>query len=114
MQSKLFRNTTTVYYTTGDGEVHEQAGEAQLPNSSKPPQLPTEEERLLHELTHQPYRSWCEVCQRSKADQPTTNDKLQTDSEAAILQLGEHVACELGLRFRASSPHSHQSNGAVE
>ena len=36
------------------------------------------------------------------------------DSEAAILQLGEHVAHELGLRFRASPPHSHQSNGAVE
>ena len=47
----------TVYYTTGDGEVHEQAGEAHLPKSSKPPQLPTEEERLLRELTHQPYCS---------------------------------------------------------
>ena len=30
------------------------------------------------------------------------------------LQLGEHVARDLGLRFRASPPHSHQSNGAVE
>ena len=28
LQSKLFRTTTTVYYTTGDREVHEQAGEA--------------------------------------------------------------------------------------
>ena len=42
------------------------------------------------------------------------NSMLQTDSESAILQLGEHVACELGLRFRASPPRSHQSNGAVE
>ena len=42
------------------------------------------------------------------------NSILQTDSEAAILQLGEHVASELGPRFRASPPHSHQSNGAVE
>ena len=42
------------------------------------------------------------------------NSILQTDSEAAILQLGEHVARELGLRFRASPPHSHQSNGAME
>ena len=188
LQNKLFRTTTTVYYTTGDGEVHEQVGEAQLPRSSKPPQLPTEEERLLHELTHQPYRSWCEVCQRSKGrpayhkrhskdkesviqmdygflqdphlppgspqQRPLTiltmletttglsnailttkkgdtqhqrqqikkwittngfaNSILQTDSEAAILQLGEHVSRELGLRFRASPPHSHQSNGAVE
>ena len=59
---------TTVHYTTGDGEVHEQAGEAQLPRSSKPPQLPTEEERLLHELTHSV----------QKADQPTTNDNPKT------------------------------------
>ena len=188
LQSKLFLATTTVYYTTGDGEVHEQAGEAQLPRSSKPPQLPTEEERLLHELTHQPYRSWCEVCQRSKGRpayhkrQPkdkesviqmdygflqdphlppgspqqrplavltmletttglsnailttkkgdTTHQRqhikkwittngfansiLQTDSEATILQPGEHVARELGPRFRASPPNSHQSNGAME
>ena len=42
------------------------------------------------------------------------NSILQTDSQATILQLGEHVARELGLRFRASPPHSHQSNGAVE
>ena len=42
------------------------------------------------------------------------NSILQTDSEAAILQIGEHVSRELGLRFRASPPHSHQSNGAVE
>ena len=42
------------------------------------------------------------------------NSIQQTDAEAAILHLGEHVACELGLRFRASPPHSHQSNGAVE
>ena len=79
LQRKLFRDTTMVYYTTGDGEVDEQTGEAQLPKSNKPPQLPTEEERLLHELTHhQPYRSWCEICQQSKEDRPTTNDYRET------------------------------------
>ena len=46
LQNQLFHTTTTVYYTTGDGGVHEQVGEAQLPRSSKPPQLPSEEERL--------------------------------------------------------------------
>ena len=66
LQSELFRDTTMAYNTTGDGELHEQTGEAQLPRSKKPPQLPTEEERLLHELTHQPYRSWSEVCQHAK------------------------------------------------
>ena len=75
LQSKLFRATTTVYYTTGDGEVHEP--------SSKPPQLPTEEERLLHELTHQPYRSWCEVCQRAKG-RPAYHKRQPKDKESVI------------------------------
>ena len=80
LQNQLFHTTTTVYYTTGDGEVHEQVREAQLPRSSKPPQLPTEEERLLHELTHQPYRSWCEVCQRSKG-RPAYHKRQPKDRE---------------------------------
>ena len=71
-----------VYYTTGDGEVHEQTGEAQRPKSNKPPQLPTEE-RLLHELTHQPYRSWCEVCQRAKGG-PAYHERLPRDKESVI------------------------------
>ena len=82
LQSKLFRTTSTVYCTTGDGEVHEQAGEAQLPRSSKPPQLPTEE-RLLQELTHQPYRSWCEVCQGSKG-RPSYHKRQPKDKESVI------------------------------
>ena len=35
LQSTLFRDTTMVYYTTGDGEAREQTGEAQLPKSNK-------------------------------------------------------------------------------
>ena len=83
LQSNLFRTTTTVYYTTGDGEVHEQAGEAQLPRSSKPPQLPTEEERRLHELTHQPYRNWREVCQLAKG-RPAYHKRQPRDKESVI------------------------------
>ena len=83
LQSKLFRDTTIVDYTTGDGEVHEQTGEAQLPKSNKPPQLPTEEERSPHELTHQPYRAWCEICQRSKG-RPAYHKRLPRDKESVI------------------------------
>ena len=61
--------------------MHEQAGEAQLPRSSKPPQLPTEEERLLHELTHQPYRSWREVCQRRQTSLPQTTTQRQRECD---------------------------------
>ena len=42
------------------------------------------------------------------------NSIQQTDSESEILQLGDHVARDLGLRFRSGPPHSHQSNGAIE
>ena len=31
------------------------------------PRVPTKEERSLHELTHMPYRSWCDVCVSCKA-----------------------------------------------
>ncbi len=30
------------------------------------PQLPTEAERLEHEMTHVPYRSWCRHCARGR------------------------------------------------
>ena len=41
--------------------------EAVKPKAATQPRLPTSEERRLHELTHVPFRSWCEHCQRGKA-----------------------------------------------
>ena len=32
----------------------------------KSPEEPTEAERLKHEATHAPYRSWCQVCVRGR------------------------------------------------
>ena len=40
---------------------------ALVPKSTLAPLQPTPNERMLHNLTHLPYRSWCEVCLRSKA-----------------------------------------------
>ena len=40
---------------------------ALVPKSTRSPLQPTPNERTLHNLTHLPYRSWCEVCLRSKA-----------------------------------------------
>ena len=79
-----------VCYTTGDGEVHGHTGEAQLPKSNKPSQLPTEEERLLHELTHQPYRSWCEACQRSKGRR--AHHKRLAKNKESVIQILEVLA----------------------
>ena len=55
-------------------------------------------------------------------DNRSRNGLQQTDSPTAYYKptqkqqyyKGEHVARELGLRFRVGPPHSHQSNGAME
>ena len=57
---------TTAYkdeYITDDVEEPQEARKAKgLPA----PQQPTAQERLEHELTHLPYRSWCPVCVQAK------------------------------------------------
>ena len=46
----------------------EEDEEAVKARSAPQPRLPTAEERRLHDLTHIPFRSWCEHCQRGKAN----------------------------------------------
>ena len=41
--------------------------EARVARGKKPPKDPTRKEREEHELTHMPFRSWCEDCVKSKA-----------------------------------------------
>eukprot|EP00971_Amphidinium_carterae_P348665 6490618-Amphidinium_carterae.2 len=43
------------------------ASEAAPPINVAAPQEPSAAERELHNLTHIPFRSWCEICVRSKA-----------------------------------------------
>ena len=60
-------------FITGDIDEQQEAKKAKgLPT---PPQ-PTEQERMEHELTHLPYRSWCPVCARSKAEQTTIQSNI--------------------------------------
>ena len=40
--------------------------EAVKPKAAAQPRLPTSEEKRKHELTHVPFRNWCEHCQRGK------------------------------------------------
>ena len=66
LQNNLFYQDNMLHYFTEDGgEEHAQNRETQQPRSTKIPQLPTEEERLQHEMTHQPLQAWCEICQCS-------------------------------------------------
>ena len=41
--------------------------EARVAKSKKSPKDPTKKEREEHELTHMPFRSWCEDCVKSRA-----------------------------------------------
>ena len=52
-------------------QVEPEAAEyvAQRPKALKQPSEPTLTERLEHELTHLPFRPWCDVCVRSKSRQ---------------------------------------------
>ena len=52
-----------------DGQVHVDDGEeeARAPRAVRDPGQPTQEEREEHDLTHIPYRPWCEHCVRGKA-----------------------------------------------
>ena len=50
----------------------------------KVPGEPSEHERRLHELTHLPYRDWCEHCVRSKGRQSHAVKKKKNDRQPVI------------------------------
>ena len=49
-------------------EVEEEGGEVQPQRMVRAPGDPTEAEREEHEITHVPYRSWCEHCVKSRGE----------------------------------------------
>ena len=49
---------------TGDDD---EVKEARVAKGKKSPKDPTRKEREEHELTHMPFRSWCEDCVKSRA-----------------------------------------------
>ncbi|CAE7352113.1 GIP, partial [Symbiodinium sp. CCMP2456] len=53
----------------GENEQETEDKNAVKPKGVKIPNEPSENERRLHELTHLPYRDWCEHCVRSKGRQ---------------------------------------------
>ena len=50
-----------------DGVPDESGGEADQPRAAASPRTPSAADRAAHELTHFPYRSWCEDCVRGRA-----------------------------------------------
>ena len=59
--------------------------QAQVPHCLKVPSTPSAAERELHELTHLPLRSWCEICQRAKGLQGQHKHRSQKKSN--VIQL---------------------------
>ena len=59
--------------------------QAQVPQCLKVASTPSSAERELHELTHLPFRSWCEVCQRAKELQG--QHKHQSQKKSSVIQL---------------------------
>ena len=47
-----------------DGHGGEDSGEVEASRQVRQPRTPSAQERQAHELTHCPYRSWCEHCVR--------------------------------------------------
>ena len=59
--------------------------QAQVPQCLKVPSTPSAAERELHELTHFPFRSRCEICQRVKGLHG--HHKHQSQKKSSVVQL---------------------------
>ena len=49
-----------------DGHGGEDSGEVAASRTARQPRMPSDRDRREHELTHCPFRSWCEHCVRSQ------------------------------------------------
>ena len=65
-----------------DTDIEDESQQAQRAKGMKAPQQPTRQERLEHELTHSPYRSWCPICVKSKGR--ADNHPKQASKQPAI------------------------------
>ena len=66
----------------GDQQGEVEAGEP--PRCLPCPGNPTSAERLLHEITHWPYRPWCESCVRGRAVGPNSKKVPEKFREAVV------------------------------
>ena len=82
-------------YITDDVEEQQEARKAKgLP---APPQ-PTAQERLEHELTHLPYRSWCPVCVQAKG---RSDNHLKQHNKTPVIQC--NITCYKAIGEQATS-----------
>ena len=68
----------------GGRDQAEESAEGDNPRCLPCPGNPTKEERLAHELTHWPYRPWCEWCVRGRAVGPNARS-VPADRKIALI-----------------------------
>ena len=62
--------------------------DARKPNVASCPREPIRQERMEHEITHLPYRSWCPHCVRGKAKEEAHNRRnSEEDREGRVLSI---------------------------
>ena len=61
-------------------------GEAEKPQTLRSPVLPPQHEIDAHSLTHQPFRSWCRVCQQAKG-RGGHHQRQHQEESISIIQL---------------------------
>ena len=62
-----------------NSEVSDEMDESRIPKVRRGPMEPTREERLLHDATHLPFRSWCRLCVIANAE---SNPQLKRKEES--------------------------------
>ena len=72
----------------------------------KDPGLPTEEEKERHDMTHNPYRSWCPVCveARGKEDPHRRNKNKRVGSDGVP---------EIGLDYKSFGQEENEDDKAT-
>ena len=73
----------------GDNDTEE----AKRPKVRRCPMEPTKQERLEHEVTHLPYRSWCAHCIRGKAKEDPRPHKSEEKDEKESMTKYEEKSC---------------------
>ncbi|CAE7244187.1 unnamed protein product, partial [Symbiodinium microadriaticum] len=68
----------------GNAEQHTDDKSALQPKMLKVPGEPSESERRLHELTHLPFRDWCDRCVRSKGRQ---SHAVKKNDQQPVIQI---------------------------
>eukprot|EP00974_Lingulodinium_polyedra_P060115 5794529-Lingulodinium_polyedra.AAC.1 len=59
-------------------------GEAYVPTLLPAPKAPTDLERFMHELTHEPPEPWCEFCVLGKTQDRPHRTRTQEDRERSL------------------------------